>query len=66
VPPPESARISTLRAQVSRQLRQRQPQCLDVVGGDRRPGVAGLQHDRQRLAGPFRAVVSEGGQRVAL
>ena len=53
-----------LAPQVRRQLGQRQPRRLDVVGGGVRPGVPGPQHDGQRLAGPAGAVVGERGQRV--
>ena len=47
---------------LARQLRQRQPGRLDVIGGGVGPGVAGPEHDGQRLAGPVAAVVGEHGQ----
>ena len=64
MPPPESARIRTLRPQVPGQLRQREPGRLDVVGGGVRPGAPRPQHDGQRLPVPVGAVVGEGGHRV--
>ena len=36
----------------------------DVVGGGVRPGVAGAEHDGQRLPGSFRAVISKHSQGV--
>jgi mannose-6-phosphate isomerase-like protein (cupin superfamily) len=45
------------------QLGQGQPGGLDVVAGGVRPGVAGPQHDGQRLPAAV-AVVGEAGQRV--
>ena len=61
MPPPESVADQDPAPQVARQLGQRQPGRLDVVGGGVRPGVPGPQHDGQRLPVPAGAVVGEGG-----
>jgi len=53
-----------LAAQLTRQLRQRQPGSLDMVSSGVRPGAARPQHDGQRLPVSAGAVVGEGGHGV--
>ena len=64
MPPPESARTSDLAAQLARELREREPGRLDMVGGGVRPGVAGPEHEGQRLPVAVCAVVGPGGHGV--
>ena len=52
MPPPESARISTLRRRWPGSWARASRVDLDVVGGGVGPGVPGPQHDGQRLTGP--------------
>jgi hypothetical protein len=47
--------------QVTRQLGQRQPGRLDMVGRRVRPGAPTPQHEGQRLPAPASAVAGEGG-----
>ena len=51
-------------AQVPRELTDREPGRLDVVGRGVGAGVAGPQHEGQRLPVPGLAVISPGGHRV--
>jgi hypothetical protein len=53
-----------LPAQVTRELRDREPRGPDVVSGCVRPGVPGPELDGQRLPVPVRPVVGLGGHRM--
>lgn len=64
VHPAPSARIRMCLPRVSGQLLQRVGHHTDVVGGGVRPGVAGPEQHRERLAGAGRAVIGEHPQRV--
>ena len=50
-----------LAAQLARELREREPGRLDMVGAGVRPGVPRAEHDGQRLPGPVRPVIGPGG-----
>jgi hypothetical protein len=48
----------------AQELREREPGRLDMVGGGVRPGIAGPEHDGQRLPVAGFAVVGPGGHGV--